>query len=176
MRLISKFSNRYTLLILATIYGIFAGYIMPKSIESAQGDGPLDLLFSYAPETAFAHVESYGEMGRAAYIKFSLIADTAYPVIYTLLFMVIISLLATKLWPARKGLQRLALVPLLALVFDLCENQNIVSMLKSWPETNEKTAQMASLFTSLKWTSIGVSFAVILVLLCLWILRAVRKS
>ena len=176
MKLITKFSNRYTLLILALIYGVFAGVIMPKSVEKAQGDGPLDLLFSYTPETAFAHVASYGELGRAAYVKFSLIVDTAYPIVYTLLFMVIISLLATKLWPARKGLQKLALVPLFAFVFDLCENQNIVSMLKSWPETNDKTAQMASLFTSLKWVSVGLSFAVILGLLCVWIIRAVRKS
>ena len=77
MKLISKFSSRYTLLILTALYGIFAGLIMPKSIEGAQGDGPLDLLFSYSPETAFALVQSYGELGRAAYIKFSLIVDTA---------------------------------------------------------------------------------------------------
>ena len=175
MKLITKFASRYTLLGLLAIYGVFAGYIMPKMVKGAQGDGPLDLLFSYAPETAFAHVASYGELGRAVYIKFSLIADTAYLIVYTLLFMVIISLLATKLWPARKGLQKLALAPLFAFVFDLCENQNIVSMLKSWPETNDKTAQMASLFTSLKWVSVGLSFAVILGLLCLWIVRAVRK-
>ena len=175
MKRVSKFSNRYTLLILAVVYGVFASVIMPKSIEDAQGDGPLDLLFSYSPETAFTHVASYGEKGRADYIWFSQIVDTAYPIVYTLLFMVVISLLATKLWPARKGLQGLALVPLFAFVFDLCENQNIVSMLKSWPETNDKAAQMASLFTSLKWMSVGVSFAVVLGLLCLWIIKAVRK-
>ena len=63
--------------------------------------GPLDLLFSYSPETAYEHLRSFGEQGRAAYAQMSLTADTAYPIIYTAVFMVLITLLARKAWPAR---------------------------------------------------------------------------
>lgn len=181
MKLIQKFSNRYTLIALLIIYGVFAAIIMPSSAaqmdeNAVAASGPLDLLFSYSPQTAFAHIESYGEQGRAAYIKFSLIVDTAYPIVYTLLFIVIIYLLAVRLWPKRPKLHRLALVPIAAFIFDLCENQSIVAMLKSYPKAPENIAKIGSIFTSLKWISVGASFTVILVLLCLWLARVLRKK
>lgn len=177
MKLIRNFSHRYSLITLLIVYGIFAAAIMPgAAAKMGASAGPLDLLFSYSPQTAFAHIESYGEQGRATYIKFSLIADTAYPIVYSLLFMVIIFLLAAKLWPVRTKFHKLAIVPLAAFIFDLCENQSIVAMLKAYPETPENIAKIGSIFTSLKWISVGASFAVIIVLLCIWLLRTIRRK
>lgn len=177
MKLIRKFSNRYSLITLLIVYGIFAAVIMPGAATKMEaGAGPLDLLFSYSPKTAFEHIESYGEQGRSAYIKFSQIADTAYPIVYSMLFIVIIYLLAVKLWPRRETLHKLALIPLAAFIFDLCENQSIIAMLKAYPETPENIAKIGSIFTSLKWTSVGVNFAIILVLLGFWLGKVIKSK
>ena len=181
MKLVQKFSNRYSLIALLIIYGIFAAVIMPKGMVQMGGGsesiaGPLDLLFSYSPQTAFDHIQSYGEQGRDAYIRFSSIVDTAYPVVYSLLFIVIIYLLAARLWPARVKLHRLAFIPLSAFIFDLCENQSIIAMIKAYPERPENIAKIGSIFTSLKWISVGASFTIILVLLGLWLVRVLRNK
>ena len=88
MNFLRKISNWKTLSMLFVIYVAFAAFVMPGMMEG--GDvkiTPLDLLFSYSPERAYALLSSYGDL-REHYAFMSLTADTAYPIIYTALFMV----------------------------------------------------------------------------------------
>ncbi len=175
MGLLKRYASWKLAGILFAIYCVFAFAIMPNLMRASEnGGGPLDLLFSYSPQIAYEHIESYGDM-RDQIAKLSLTIDTAYPIIYTSLFMVLVYLLAKFIWPAREKLHRLALIPIFAFIFDLCENASVVIMLKSYPEKLGGVARMASTFTSLKWTSVGVIFALLVGLMILALLK-LRKN
>lgn len=175
MDFLRKISNWKTFCVLLIIYVFFAGFVM----SGMMGNGditiqPLDLLFSYTPQQAYDLVAGYGEM-RAQYAYMSLTADTAYPVIYTALFMVLIMQLTKPVWPEKPNLQRLALIPLFAFVFDLIENHSIRKMLNAYPERLDNVAETASTFTSLKWSSVYVIFAIIIVLLVLLVVKKLKQ-
>ncbi len=161
---------------LLVLYLIFVVVLMPGLASSASGPGPLDLLFSYSPAEAFARIQSYGEAGRRAYAIGSLTLDTAYPLIYTALFMVTIMQLTRGPETAPQGREKLALIPLATLIFDLAENLSIVAMLLTYPQTQEWVAKLASLCTSLKWISAGITIALVIVLLVIWVVGYSRRS
>ena len=176
MRLVKSLSSAKSFAVLLVAYLIFVALLMPGLASSAAGSGPLDLLFSYSPAEAFARVESYGAAGRRAYAIGSLTLDTAYPLIYTALFMVIIMQLTRGPESAPHPREKLALIPLATLIFDLGENLSIVAMLSAYPQTHQWVAKLASLFTSLKWVSAGITIALIIVLLVIWVVGYSRRS
>jgi len=118
--------------------------------------GPLDLKFSYSPETAYEIIEAYGEEGRVSYARGAMTVDVAYPIVYTLMFMVWITL---ALRSANMNLTRrcfLSMLPLSVFVLDLIENTGIVAMLKLYPEKHETLAMATSFATSAKWSAAAV--------------------
>lgn len=176
MKLLRKISNWKTFGALLILYILFAVFVM----SGMTGDGalkhqPLDLLFSYTPQEAYALIESYGNF-RGRYAFMSMTADTIYPILYTLLFMVLIMQLCKVFWPKDLKKQWIALVPLLAFVFDILENASIITMLRSYPERHDTIAQMSSLCTSLKWLSVGLVFGIICVLLVMVVAKVVVKK
>ena len=175
MNFLRKISTWKTFVVLMVIYMFFAIFVMSGMMNSGEATiQPLDLLFSYTPQQAYDLVAGYGE-SREAYAYISLTAESAYPVVYTALFMVLITLLAKTLWPDKPARHRLALVPLFAFVFDLIENYNIRKMLYSYPERLDEVAETASTFTSLKWSSVFVIFAIIVILVVLLVVKKLKK-
>ena len=179
--IIEKLSNWKTLIILIGVYGIFVLFVMPLMIETSRAaGGPLDLLFSYNQQTVLAHISALRSEQRSTLAFQSLVYDTAYPLVYTALFMVTIMMLVRALAASlnkesqRSKLVWLALIPLAAMGFDLCENIYIRSMLASFPELPQAVVARASLFTSLKWIAVGVNTVIIIALTIVLIGRKVR--
>ncbi len=174
MHFLRKISSWKTLGILLVVYVLFAVFVMSGLMDG--GDvklKPLDLFFSYSPEKAYGLITSYGEH-RERYAFMSMTADTAYPIIYTALFMVLILQLAKSLWANHPKRHRIALIPLFTFVFDVCENASIIIMLKAFPERLDNIAQIASLFTSLKWSSVVMIFTIILIFMVLLVIKTLR--
>lgn len=177
MNALRKISNFITLAILLVLYAYIAFFVMPHMANlTPLAKAPLDLLFSYNADTAYAHLESFGDIGREKYAHFSLTIDSLYPAVYTALFMVIIMILARYIWPLRLKMHRLALVPIFAFVFDLAENFCIRKLLTSYPERLDTMVGYSSLFSSLKWSSVGITCILILVLMVLAILKKIRTE
>ena len=174
MKLLEKIANRYTFWAALLIYSVFGFYLMPRAMKGSAVT-PLDLHFSYSPEIARQTLAQMGTQGRASYVHFSHVLDTPYPLIYTALFVIVILLLVKTLWPGSGRWRWLGLVPLLAMGFDFLENHSIISMIHSWPSVSDKAAQTASLFSSLKWSFIGVNAGLIFVLLILLAGRKLRR-
>ncbi len=174
MHFLRKISSWKTLGILLVVYVLFVVFVMSGLMDGIDAKlKPLDLFFSYSPDKAYGLITSYGEH-RERYAFMSMTADTAYPIIYTSLFMVLILQLAKYLWPQHPKIHRIALIPLFAFVFDLCENASIITMLKAFPKRLDNIAQIASLFTSLKWCSVAMIFAIILILMVLLAIKTLR--
>ena len=156
-------------IVLALIYILFPVFLLPWSMQEGPSSlGPLDLQFRYTPTIAYEHLDSFGPEGRAAYFRTSLIVDTAYPVTYCALFMVLTTqLLKAGNWAVRPFIWLNAL-PLVVFAFDLAENASILSLLLAYPERMERVARLAGTFTTLKWSSVVVfalCFSTLLLLL-----------
>jgi len=146
-RWIKRISRPVVLIGLIALYLLFVLLLFP--VLGGEGmAAPLDLMFSYSPEQAYAKIESYGPEVRHSYAISAMTLDVAYPLTYSLMFSVWLSLLLK----GRIGLACvLCMLPFVVLVFDLLENAGIVIMLLLFPEQLEILAIATSLATSLKW-------------------------
>lgn len=118
--------------------------------------GPIDLLiFEFNPAKIQKMVADYGPEGRVIYAQGTLIDDTIYPVVYTFLFCIILSLLYRKRVAASWALVNV--FPITGLVFDLLENAAVMTLLQTYPEPQPIVAVLCSVFSNLKWTSFGLT-------------------
>ncbi len=69
------------ILFITVVY--FAIFVMP-SLAGDQQIIPLDLLFAYTPEQAYALIDTYSEQTRQTYIIGEMTKDLAFPIVYTL--------------------------------------------------------------------------------------------
>lgn len=139
-------------------YGLMPG--MGKAILETPGAGPLDLMFAYTPDEAFASIAAMGEAGRGAYRLFLMTADVIYPVSYVLLLGWAIALAARA---TRFAGALWLLAPVAGLfLFDMCENTAVIALLVQYPARPEALAWMASAFTTLKWLCAGAAALVLL--------------
>ena len=170
---------RVLILFLADL--LMMGYIMPVAgailaLAANNSVMPLDLMFFYTPEKAFAMIEKYGEAGRSIYFKIELTADIIYPIIYTLFYGLLISWLFQRGFKPDSPMQKWNLMPVGAWFFDLLENTGIVSMLMMYPSKPEILAWVTMLFGSLKWACFVVAVGLVLVGLVKAAMNRFRKQ
>lgn len=159
------------LLLLAAV--IFLNAVVFADMSAVLGEtGPIDLQFFYTPERVYGMVEAYGPEVRIQYRTFALTADVIYPVVYTLLFGLLISWLFRRGLAPDSRLHGLNLVPLGAGIFDLLENLAIAGMLTIHPSTPAWLAWAATVLTMAKWLFAAASLGLLLYGLVL----AVRKA
>jgi hypothetical protein len=160
--ILEKISRVPVLAVLVVLYLVFVLYIFPNSAYETEV-GPLDLKFTYTPDTAYQTIEAYGEEGRARYAVSAMTVDVGYPVVYTLMFAVWITLAlrGSKLSPARQHFA--SMLPFSVFVLDIMENTGIIAMLKTYPTRHDTLAFVTSLATSAKWSAAGVVIALTLV-------------
>lgn len=111
--------------------------------------GPIDLLVGYDPAKISQLVDAYGPEGRSIYAQGELTADLVYPLVYTALFCIILSLLFRN--RSYRPFQNANLLPFGIWLFDLLENMCIVSLLKSYPDSSAFVTSLCSILTNLKW-------------------------
>jgi hypothetical protein len=149
-------TSGWRVLILLVLDGLMMGYIMPLAggilaLAANNSVTPLDLMFFYSPEKAFAMIEKYGDAGRAVYMKIELTADIIYPIIYTLFYGLLLSWLFQRGFKPDSKMMKTNVVPVGAWFFDLLENTGIVSMLTQYPSQPAALAWLTMIFGSLKW-------------------------
>ena len=107
----------------------------------------LDLLFGFNALDVQKTFETLGETGRIQYVYSSLILDTAFPVLYVLLFISILLKLNE-----RRGF--ILYIPILAGIFDLGENISISLMMSSnsFSEIPESQIFISSILNQCKWS------------------------
>jgi hypothetical protein len=135
----------------------------------------LDSDCSYNSETAYELIRRLdvpcGKPGawicREFYAWTEITADLVFPIIYSLLLSLLIIYIFQK-FANSESWQTLAMLPLIAMLFDYCENVLIAFMLFAYPTKYLVVASVASVLTKLKLSFIVVSGAAILFgLVCL---------
>ncbi len=160
---------------------LMMGYIMPvaggiMALAANNSVMPLDLMFFYTPDQAFAMMDKYGETGRAIYLKIELSADIIYPIIYTLFYSLLISWLFQRGFKSDSNAQKWNVMPMGAWFFDLLENVGTVSMVSMYPSKSVPLAWITMLFGTVKWVFALISIGLILVGLVKAAMNGFRKQ
>ena len=116
---------------------------LPNNIYSNM----LDLLFGFNALDVQKTFEALGETGRTQYIYSSLILDTAFPILYVLLFIsILLKLNERRIF--------VLCIPMLAGIFDIGENIFISLMMtsNSFSEIPESQIFISSLLNQCKWS------------------------
>ena len=173
-RLYTK-ANLINVLLVLGIFLVFNAFILPTAEQHIKahsgGVGVLDLQIGYSPNKAYSMVAAYGEQGRQLYAMVEIIADTFYPIVYTLFFCLLISVIYQKTTKANTTFRLINLLPLASMGFDYLENSCILTMLLTYPARYNWVAQIGSLFTLLKWGSLVLVFLIVLLGLLLLLIK-----
>lgn len=171
----------WRVLLLLVADALMMGYIMPLAggllaFAANASVMPLDLMFFYTPDQAFAMIEKYGATGRDLYMKIELTADIIYPIIYTLFYGLLLSWLFQRGFKPDSPMQKYNVAIVGAWFFDLLDNIGIVSMLSLYPSQPTALAWLTMIFGSLKWLSFIVTIGLVLFGLVRAAMNGLRKQ
>ena len=160
-------TSGWRVIILLIAEGLMMGYVMPlasalMALAANASVMPLDLMFFYTPDSAFAMIDKYGEAGRVLYMKIELTADIIYPIIYTLFYGMLLSWLMQRAFKPDSKMRKYNVMPVGAWLFDLLENVGIISMLTMYPTKPALLAWLTMIFGSLKWLFALASIGLVL--------------
>ena len=162
---LNRYSNWKTLVGLLILYLLFPLVLLNNAEEkinrlAGKEIGPIDLTFGFDPQRTLQMVEDYGDAARKYYASVELSLDIAFPVVYSLLLAVIMTMLFRRL--IRGPVNYINLLPFAVMFFDFLENITIISMLTHYPEQSESMATLCELFKLIKWMMFGLVVALII--------------
>ncbi len=96
-----------------------------KLKEITGGIGTLDLRVGYTPEQAYEALTLMGEQGRLFYRNLLIRLDLVFPLINTLFWISLITLIYKNILKKKKALYLIALFPINIFVFDITENAKL---------------------------------------------------
>ncbi|MBC8029969.1 MAG: hypothetical protein H7Z16_07645 [Pyrinomonadaceae bacterium] len=148
-----------------------------KTLRDVSGvnNPTLDSDFFHTPQTAYQLFGKLDDPSRQLYAWTEITADLIFPVIYSLFLSLLLICIFRKLSSVRVQ-QTLAMLPLMAMLSDFCENILIAFMLFAYPQVYLGVAWAASLFTKLKWILLTASLAAILFGLVGLVIKALSKT
>jgi len=155
------------------VYAVMVFWSLPKIVEAAGGHAPFDLRpAGYSLDEAKSFLAALSADGRAFYHGTQRVLDSVYP-------LLLASTLGLGLWlvvPSSSHLVRepLVLIPVLAMIADLTENQLVARMLDASVQTlDATTVKMASVTTIVKsiLTTYAISALLALAVLQAWTRR-----
>jgi hypothetical protein len=140
------------------LFLLFAATALPIQSSRVRGNSP-DTAFLYSAGDLTRMAAAYGVEGRAAYVRSRWTFDLAFPMIYGFFLAASIAWLLGRALPAGSPWQRLNLVPLAAVAFDLLENIMATVVMRAYPAPAPLAATLAPVMSALKWVFVGASFA-----------------
>jgi hypothetical protein len=161
-----RISTGWVALSALLIFLLFSALVLPQQAEKAEqetgvSDSP-DTSFFYSASELYRMAESYGEQGRQAYIRARFTFDLVWPLVYGLFLTTAISWVFGRAFAPDSRWQRANLAPLLGALFDYLENLATSLVMLRYPEQTAVVDALAPVFTALKWSLIGASFALLL--------------
>ena len=156
-----KVSSWQTILISTLVYAAFlAGVMIPHGAEmqSFAGDwGAPDGHLFYTPEILYAHVASWGDLGRQHYIDFRLGLDPFWALTYTAFLVTVISVALRRTTAADDRRRILNLLPLAPMLADLTENILGIIIIANYPGRLDSLVWLTASVSGFKWLSLGLA-------------------
>ncbi len=167
--LFEKWANWKNVLLFFALQMLFNLVIMPAFSGSNTHDLPtLDLQFFYTPQRAYEIIAAYTPELRQAAAITRLTLDIIYPLVYAMMLTLLLVLTFRRAFPATDDSVRsifdfVLFIPWAGVLFDYLENICIATMFLNYPKEFYFLAQVAAIFTFLKWTLIGAGFVLALI-------------
>lgn len=169
--------------VLLVQYLFMGGYVMQSVLNDlkAVAEQPecatiLDLeIMNVTAEKVEKSLGCMGEQGRAVYLVAATVHDSIYPISYGLFLAFTIYCLASFLGFGRLLVLFLTLVPVVILPFDYVENHYIAQLINQYPDLQPASINGVSTANKLKWILVLVSFALVLGLGGVSLVKLVRK-
>lgn len=157
------------------VFLLFMALVLPgqasRSELTTSNIGSPDMSFYYSAGELYRMAESYGEEGRAEYIRARFTFDLVWPLVYGSFLSIGISLISRKAFPDQNLLQAANLIPVLGMLFDYLENISTSLVMARYPSSTPVIDWLAPVFTVLKWVFVAGSFAFLLAALLIGFLR-----
>jgi hypothetical protein len=175
-----RLSTGWVAAIALLIFLVFTATVLPSQASKAEAEtgasGSPDMSFFYAADDLYQYAESYGEQGRAAYIRARFTFDVIWPLVYGFFLCAGIGWLFGRAFPAASGWQLANVVPVLGVLLDYLENISTSLVMARYPAATPVVDVLAPIFTMVKWIFVGGSFVLLLVGGVVGLVRWVRAS
>ena len=164
--LIVNKTNAIVVILSLLIFMSFIIFILPQESAKSEAFGlskSIDTSFLYSADDLYRIAESYGEEGRAFYIRQRFTFDLVWPIAYTQFILIASAYFykKTKLLKASSVLY----IGLIAAGFDYLENIMTSTVLFRFPQTTPIIADMAGIVTLLKWSTLSLAFVILVFLM-----------
>lgn len=159
IHLLDRIANWKSLVLLLIFYVSFPAYWLKNAeanINQLAGKpvGVIDLTIGFNPARTLRMVADYGPAARDFYARTELTLDLVYPLVYSFLLAVILTLLFRHK-PYRPS-RWVTLLPFASGLFDYLENGTIVGLLTTYPAQSPVLAVLCEVAKLAKWLSFGL--------------------
>ncbi|MCL3779505.1 hypothetical protein EMN47_03790 [Prolixibacteraceae bacterium JC049] len=167
MHSVKKLANNLNITILAILFVLFVFFLFPvyqAQITKIAGESiaTLDGRFSYTLADVNLVFNKMTEDGRSVYRVISGVLDMFYPLIYGVLFFLLL-IRATNSIPNNK-FKLCSLLPLIAMLFDYIENIGVLRMLDAFPAITNSQVVFNSFITTCKWVFVFLTLISVVIL------------
>ena len=180
IKLLSSVSNWKFIIPVFLLFCYFTFFLFPNQqtqLTKIAGEqiSPLDTRFSYSLQEVNYLFENLGIEGRELYATIVGSVDMIYPIVYGILFMLVLVFLLRKLSGHKSKLILIALLPVLGSLFDYFENFHILKLLQKYPTITEQDIVLSEQFTRLKHIILFSSLGIVLAASVILLLKFVTK-
>jgi hypothetical protein len=172
-----RVSTGWVTLVALVGFLLFSTLVLPAQSAHAPGAGDVgspDTSLLYTPAELYRMAEAYGEEGRAAYVRARWTFDVIFPIVYTAFLATALSRLTRWAFAPGSRWQRANLVPVLGAVFDVLENTATSIVMQRYPLRTPVIAELAPVFTFIKWLFVGGGFVLLLLGIAVGVRRWLR--
>ena len=153
--ILSKTSNWKFIVPLFLLFALFSFYLFPhyqSRMTEAAGEpvAGLDTRFSYTTEEVQRDFDALGPAGRDLYGFVVGTIDMIYPLIYGLLFVLVLAWLLKRTAGPSSSRMMLALLPLAGVLLDYLENINTLRLLAAYPDFSPDAVSWGERMTQFK--------------------------
>lgn len=148
----------FFMLYLFPVYQAEINKIVGSEVQS------LDARFSYTKSDVLSLFQTLKEEGRNKMRLMSGVIDMIFPIVYGVLFFLLLKKLMNNSVTNNKNLKIIPFLPLISAIFDYVENFSVLNMLNSFPVITDTQVLISFSATSLKWIFLVASLLFILVI------------
>jgi hypothetical protein len=176
-QLLYRVSTGWAALAATAIFVAFMIMVLPaQAAESAAVSGSSetpDTMLYYPASELYRVAEALGEAGRAHYIRARFTFDVIWPAVYFVFLATTISWLAQQGFSPGSRWRMINLLPVVGVIFDFFENIATSLVMARYPAATPVVAELAGIFTLLKWIGVGGSFIALAIVFVAAIVRSV---
>ncbi len=172
---LSNIRNLAVLIIASIIVVSIMGIATQTFVYSIYGEVTMpDTRLAYSFSEIVDVFNTLGQEGLNIWAQAHML-DFLFPLTYMLAMVFGMNMEIRRIYPDNTNIKKLVLIPILSGIADYVENVLILTQIAAFPSLSESVIMIASAVTTLKWTLLGVGFAIIFVFVIIFVVKRVNQ-